>query len=78
MASMKYIRDDNSNIVIFSSGLNHKDVAEGLNLKPASAGSVSLIDSEVSVSGESFTLGISSNPEDSLRIKTQLDFYDGC
>ena len=78
MASMKYIQDEHGRFILFSKSFTHKDVAEGLDIQPKSAGSVSLFDENIQVHGESTTLAIHSNSQDGAAIKRQLDFYDGC
>jgi hypothetical protein len=78
MASMKYIKDEHGRFIIFDAAFTHKDVADALQIKVESAGMVSLIDSQVSVNGESVTLCKKANPNDGPAIHRGLDFYDGC
>ena len=73
MASMKYIKDEFGRFVIFSNEFQHKDVAEALNIKARSAGSIAMLDDYLRVNGESTSLRVRSNPEDASYIKRQLE-----
>ena len=77
MAYMKYIKGENGTVVIFSQNLTHKHVSECLGIKVKSAGSVSMVDDQISVFGESITLSNRPESGDSAMIKRQLDVYDG-
>jgi len=81
---VKYLTEKNGAVIIFSSHLCHKDVADSLGLEVFSAGFVGLIDSsepcnavsgvhaELMCGGSSESLGISSSPSDEETILNEL------
>jgi len=73
---MKYIRFEDQGLVIFEERLRHSDVADKFAPdKPLSAGSVAGDDlNEPRCLGESATLKLVSNPEDTALLRRRLEF----
>lgn len=83
-APSKYIRfegDIVSRMIIFPAGMNHRDMAKAIqdsfpNLKPASAGFISVNDfgegPEIQCFGRSTTLNLEADSSDGIRAKMML------
>ena len=67
---MKYVIFDNFFPVIFPDAIEHKEVAEGVNRKPTSAGFIE----HGKCTGFSDSLGIGVGEKDAMHIKMMLKF----
>jgi hypothetical protein len=61
---MKYIITKGNQIVIFSSGFSHKEIANKIPDQVVSAGFINIGGNKIECYGESISLGIKSRPED--------------
>lgn len=77
MSKMKYIRFEDSGIIIFSDYIAHQDMAAKFHgEKPISAGFFNVMDADdVQCYGESVGLGLKSDPKDVLVLQRYLRGY---
>lgn len=76
MTYMKYIRFLVRGFVLFEQRVKHSAVAEEVGDKVLSAGLVSFMGGALRCYGESTTIGVSSQPEDSEDLRLQLGAGD--
>lgn len=83
---MKYIKNKQGDVVIFTGGMSHDDVARKLGWKHddiSGAGFVhglggrdaEAMETEIVTVGQSVTLGIKANPDDARRIIREIRGY---
>jgi hypothetical protein len=70
--NMKYIIGSNGELVIFTGGFTHQEIARKLGVEAESAG---FITKDLKPYGESYSLGLSSKPEDQDWINSCLENY---
>ena len=70
---MKYIVSKDNDLVIFSEGFKHSEVADKLRIVPVSAG---FIDQNLKPYGKSFTLGLSAMEKDQRIINNHFNKYE--
>lgn len=72
---MKYINSEKG-LVIFSESFVHAEVAQCLRINPTSAGFVFIEEPEkISCGGRSLSLGLSSHPDDTEKLRRELNRY---
>ncbi len=62
MSKVKYIKTMGNQIILFPQTLSHKDFA---SFNPVSAGFAQIYDEKIACFGDSFSLGLKSDPIDS-------------
>ena len=69
---LKYVRDENDNLYIFSFKVIHSHLVEALKIKPKSAGFLLISGENMVAYGKSTSLNIKALPDDIDLIKKQM------